>query len=263
MNYLSPVGYHLKEIEALRQTAKEKYQAVIESEWLPVIAKGSKAISWWGYRTKTLKTKFKHKAVFTYRKPTNEFGESIRWDHVHDYKLLDVLTSPFEDLPTRINDPLDQEAMQALKDLLSGTRQPIPYNQALTDEYLRADRHLNHYASFVGRCNEKIEHYIVHKAYELYPKRMQYSNNLTFALTINGRTYTVIPRRSHRDGTITIYPEDVTEILTEENLINDELKHPTIHGTKSWMVEVRSRRPQKKGKAKRARVVCPAIETVG
>ena len=244
MNTLIPVGYNLIKIEALRHIAREKYQAVLQSEWKHVRAKGSKAKSWWGYRNR------KQKVSFLYK--TGSFGENLHWDHVYPLKLLDILTTPFDDLPTRINDPLDEEALQALKDMLSGTKQPIPHNQALTNEYFRADRHLNHYSGIVYRCTKKIEEYIIHKAYELYPKRMQYSDGLSLALTINNRTYTVI--LNHGSKHITLCPENTTEILTESDVINDELKRPLIHGTKTWMVEVRSRRHPKKGKARRARV---------
>jgi len=212
---LTPTYYKLKEVENLRYRTVLRRHEIYKTLWNPIYQEGSKIKIWWG-------TYSNSKIMF-------EVNKGISWNWIKPLSTEHILCTPEIDLPLLINEPLKKDALQTLKDRLSGKTKGALKNQDLCDRYHHAEKYLNKLHGIINRCNTIIARYISWKACELFRKEIKDPDTL-IELTINGRSYLSQPFRGY--DKILKYPEDTITHITEQEVLLDESKQPSIHGVK-------------------------------
>lgn len=125
--------------------------------------------------------------------------------HVISGKYTDILSTPIEILPLRINEEtLDQYAKDTLKEVLAGKKDPWTHSQEMVDRYIRVERRLMRVNRLIGLYNEVIHSYACAAYWETSP----HPEPQLIRFKINDRVY-IISTGEYRYGTgkIILYPE--------------------------------------------------------
>lgn len=90
------------------------------------------------------------------------------------------------DIPLRINDPLEKDAQETLKNILAGTKTVYSHRQDLVDRYEQSEHQYNRVYSIVGYCDKIMIRYITDVYYKDQPTQ---TYQIKIKLTINDRVY--------------------------------------------------------------------------